>query len=126
MNTGGHAKLSRGYPGHRLAVTCEDDPGWLHERLALWVIKPDRFVVLTPDGDMYDKMRDSWRAAQIMTVGSAVPTDPQMLSLLQKRWRTESCSVTSPIVHSRGRGSVLPSPSLPLRRLFLVSLGVAM
>ena len=33
VNTGGHAELSRGYPGLRLAVTCEDDPGWLHKRL---------------------------------------------------------------------------------------------
>ena len=67
VNTRRNAELSRGYPGPRLAVTYEDDCGWLRERLILWVIKPDKFVVLSPDGDVYDEMRDSWRAAQIMT-----------------------------------------------------------
>ena len=45
-----------GYRRLRLAVTCEDDPECLHERLMLWVIKPHGFVVLTPDGDMHDEM----------------------------------------------------------------------
>ena len=67
VNTGDHVDLSSGYPGLRVAVTCEDDPDWLHERLLLWVIEPDRSVVLTPDGDMYEEMRDTWLTAQIMT-----------------------------------------------------------
>ena len=44
--------------------------------LMLWVIKPDRFVVLTPDGDMYGEMRDSWRTAQIMTGRQRYPDGP--------------------------------------------------
>ena len=67
VSAGGHAELFRGYPGLRLAVTYEGDPGWLHEGLMLWVIKPDRFAVLNLDGDMHDNMRNSWRTAQIMT-----------------------------------------------------------
>ena len=51
---GDHVDLSSGYLGLRVAVTFGDDLGWLHERLLLWVIEPDRFVVLTPDGNMYE------------------------------------------------------------------------
>ena len=58
------------------AVTYEDDPGRLHERLMLRVIKPDRFVVLTLDGDLYDEMLDSWRTAQIMTGRQRYPDGP--------------------------------------------------
>ena len=67
VSTADHVDLSSGYPGLRVAVTYEDDPGWLHERLLLWVIEPDRFVVLTPEGDMYEEMRDTWLTAQVMT-----------------------------------------------------------
>ena len=42
----------------------------------LWVTKPHKFVVLTPDGDMYDEMRDSWRTAQIMTGRQRYPDGP--------------------------------------------------
>ena len=38
----------------------------MHERLMLWVVEPDRFVVLAPDGDMFEEMRETWRSAQIM------------------------------------------------------------
>ena len=61
-------RASGGYPGLRVAVTYKDDPGWMHERLMLWEVEPDRFVVLTPDGDMYEEMRETWRSAQIMTL----------------------------------------------------------
>ena len=67
VGTGDHIDLSFGYPGLRVAVTCEDDPGLLHERLLLWVIEPDRLVVLTPDGDMHEEMRDTWLTAPVMT-----------------------------------------------------------
>ena len=68
VSTGDHVDLSSGYPGLRVAVTYEDDPGWLHERLLLLVIEPDRFVVLTSDGDdMYEEMRDTLLTAQVMT-----------------------------------------------------------
>ena len=33
-------------------------------------------MVLTPDGDMYDEMRDSWRTAQIMTGRPHYPDRP--------------------------------------------------
>ena len=42
----------------------------------LWVIKPDRFVVLTPDGDMHDEMRNSWCTAQTMTGRRRYPGEP--------------------------------------------------
>ena len=67
VSTADHVDLSSGYPVLRVAVACEDDPGWLHERLLLWVIEPNRFVVLTPEGDMYEEMRDTWLIAQVMT-----------------------------------------------------------
>ena len=42
-------------------MTCGDP----HERLLLWVIEPDRFVVLTPGGDIYEEMRGTRLSAQI-------------------------------------------------------------
>ena len=75
-NTGDHVELSGGYAGLRVALTCEDDPGWLHEKLLLWVIEPDRFVVLTPDGHMYEEMRDTWHTAQVMTGRRHFPIGP--------------------------------------------------
>ena len=72
VNTGDHVILSRGYPGLRVAVTYEDDPGWMHETLMLWVVEPDKFVVLTP-GDMYEEMRETWRSAQIVTGRRRLP-----------------------------------------------------
>ena len=76
VNTGDHVELSSGYPCWCVAVTYEDDPGWLHERLLLWVIEPDRFVVLTPDGDTYEEMRDTWLAPQVMTGRLHFPIGP--------------------------------------------------
>ena len=55
MSTGDHVDLSSGYLGLRVAVTHDYNPCWLHERLLLWAIEPDRFVVLTPDGDITKK-----------------------------------------------------------------------
>ena len=76
MNTGDHVELCGRYPGLRVAVIYEDDPGWTHERLMLWVVEPDRFVVLTPDGDMYEEMRETCRNAQIVTGRRRVPNGP--------------------------------------------------
>ena len=76
VSTGDDVDLSSGYPGLRVAVTFEDDPCWLHERLLLWVIEPDRFVVLTLDGDMYEEMRDTWLTAQSMTGRRHFPIGP--------------------------------------------------
>ena len=42
----------------------------------LWVVEPDRFVVLTPDGDMYEEVRETWRSAQIMTGRRRFPEGP--------------------------------------------------
>ena len=76
LSSGDHVDLSNGYPGLCVAVTYEGDPDWLHERLLLWVIEPERFVVLTPDEDMYEEMRDTWLPAQIMTGRRYFPIGP--------------------------------------------------
>ena len=76
VSTGDHVDHCSGYLGLRVVVTYEDDPGWLHERLLLWVIEPDRFVVLTPDGDMYEETQDTWLTAQIMTGRRYFPLGP--------------------------------------------------
>ena len=39
-----------GYPGLRLFVLNNDDPGWHHERLVLWFGADQRVVVVTLDG----------------------------------------------------------------------------
>ena len=76
VSTGHHVDLSNGYPGLRGSVTYEDDPGWLHERLLLWVIEPVWFVVLTPDGDTYEEMGDTWLTAQVMAGRRHIPIGP--------------------------------------------------
>ena len=76
VNTGDHVKLFRGYPGLRVGVTYEDDPGCMHERRMLWVVEADRFEVLAPDGDIYEEMRETWRSAQIMTDRRRFPDGP--------------------------------------------------
>ena len=68
----------------RVAVTCEDDLGWLNERMLLCVIEPDRFVALTLDGDVYEEVRDTWFAAQVVTGRRQL--GPRMWWLLH--WKT--------------------------------------
>ena len=115
VNTGDHVELSRGYPALRVAVTYEDDPGWLHERLMLWVVEPDRFVVLTPDGDMYEEMRETWRSAQIVTGRRRFPNRP---------WKTQKRSDTSLRGELKKRKCILPGPSQPVQVPPRTSIGV--
>ena len=51
----------------RLLVSYKSDPGWHHERVVLWMISKTRFVVLTPDGDMYDERLRDYATVMIMT-----------------------------------------------------------
>ena len=121
MSTGDHVDLSNGCPGLRVAVTYEGEPDWLHERLLLWVIEPDRFVVLTPDGDMYEEMPDTWLAAQVMTGRRHFPIEPANVVAFTDPWKTRKCFNTSLRVVLRVIGSVPPSPSQSLLGLALIS-----
>ena len=41
-------------PGRRVLLYCPGDKVW-HERLLLWPVTPTRWVIITPDGDLYDE-----------------------------------------------------------------------
>ena len=64
---GSFAAVKSGYPGMRLLVSYNSDPGWHHGRVVLWMISKTRFVVLTPDGDMYDERLRDHATVMIMT-----------------------------------------------------------
>ena len=60
-------ELKTGWPGLRALVAYDGDAGWHHERLLLWSVRRHRWVVLTPDGDMYDEEFADYATALVMT-----------------------------------------------------------
>ena len=42
----------------------------------LWVVESDRSVVLTPDGDMYEEVQETWCSVQIVTGRRRFPNRP--------------------------------------------------
>ena len=60
-------------PGARGLVKFEGDPGWSHERLYLWKLEAERWLVYTPDGDLYDEGFDDYESVQLMTGRQRLP-----------------------------------------------------
>ena len=69
----GDAETISYLPGSRLNVVFEDDPKWIHERLLLWPVGRESWVVKTPDGDVYEEgLEDYKRVYGLPLPGHAV------------------------------------------------------
>ena len=71
-------------PGSHLVVKYATDPRWCHERLLLWPIAGDRWVVITADNDIYDETIDgySW-FCHVYRRDSALPRDVRNLVMFE-------------------------------------------
>ena len=62
--------------GDLLLVSFSEDPGWWHERLILHHIthgESARFVILSPDGDLYDESVKDWERSYVISGKGAYP-----------------------------------------------------
>jgi hypothetical protein len=69
-----------------LLVSFSEDPGWWHERLILHHIthgESARFVILSPDGDLYDESVKDWESSYVISGKGAYPAGLEEGSFVQ-------------------------------------------
>ena len=69
-----------------MLVSFSEDPGWWHERLILHHITHGataRFVILTPDGDLYDESVADWNHSYIISGKGTCPPKTEDGSFVQ-------------------------------------------
>ena len=74
------ASIRRLLPGDLLFVSFSEDPGWWHERLILHHITHGvtaRFVILSPDGDLYDESVSDWHQSYIISGKGSYPAETE-------------------------------------------------